>query len=154
MTDQLDVSAVTQVAANLAGHLTITNGLTFDESVTGLTIPSDWVTAIWTLKFSELQVDTAALIQLRVSNPADAEGDGLQRLNSAAVTTPITTADGTLTVTQASGRIDIYLTDELTALLARASGLGWDVKFIDADDDSVGWRGTADVVLTETRMLA
>jgi len=71
-----------------------------------------------------------------------------------AVASPMTLADGTLTVTQATGRIDIYLTDELTALLSRATGLGWDVKFIDADDDSTGRRGTADVVLTETMAVA
>jgi hypothetical protein len=153
ITDDLDVSAVTQVAASSAGHLTITAGLTFSEAVTGLTIPADWVTAIWTLKHSELQADTAAVIQLRVSNPADGD-DGLQRLNGATVAVPITAADGTLTVTQASGRIDIYLTDEMTALLSKATGLGWDVKFIDADDDSTGRRGTADVVFTETMAVA
>ena len=153
ITDTLDVSAVTQVAASSAGHLTITAGLTFDEAVTGLTIPADWAAAIWTLKYSAEQADTAARIQLRAENPA-ALTDGLQRLNGAAPESPITAADGTLTVTQASGRIDIYLTDELTALLERASGLGWDVKFIDADGDSSGRRGTADVVLTETRAVA
>jgi hypothetical protein len=153
ITDDLDVSAVTQVVASSAGHLTITAGLTFDEAVTGLTIPADWEVAIWTLKIHEHQADTAARLQLRVSNPADGD-DGLQRLNGAAVAVPITAADGTLTVTQASGRIDIYLTDELTALLDKASGLGWDVKFIDADGDSTGQRGTADVVLTETRAVA
>ncbi len=153
ITDDLDVSAVTQVAASSAGHLTITAGLTFSEAVTGLTIPADWVTAIWTLNHSELQADTAAVIQLRVSNPADGD-DGLQRLNGATVAVPITAADGTLTVTQASGRIDIYLTDEMTALLSKATGLGWDVKFIDADDDSTGRRGTADVVFTETMAVA
>jgi hypothetical protein len=152
ITDALDVTAVTQVAASSAGHLTITNGLTFSEAVTGLTIPADWEVAIWTLKNNEHQADTAARIQLRVSNPGDGD-DGLQRINGTAPETPITAADGTLTVTQASGRIDIYLTDELTALLERATGLGWDVKFIDADGDSVGQRGTADVVLTETRAL-
>ena len=152
ITEQLDVSAVTQVAASSAGHLTITSGLTFAEAVTGLTIPADWVAAIWTLKIHEHQADTAARLQLRVSNPADG-GDGIQRVNGAAVALPITTADGALTVTQASGRIDIYLTDELTALLDKASGLGWDVKFLDADGDSTGRRGTADVVLTETRAV-
>jgi hypothetical protein len=152
-TDALDVTAVTQVAASSAGHLTITAGLTFSEAVTGLTIPADWEVAIWTLKHNEHQADTAARIQLRTENPA-AVTDGLQRINGAAPETPITAADGTLTVTQASGRIDIWLSDELTALLSKATGLGWDVKFIDDADDSTGRRGTADVVLTETRAVA
>lgn len=149
----LRVARGAQVAASSAGHLTITKGITFDESVTGLTIPADWVTALWTLKRSAAEADTAALIQLRTTNPADGE-DGLQTLNGAAPVSPITAADGTLTVGQASGRIDIMLTDELTAELARATGLGWDCKFIDEDGDSSGRRGTADVVLTETAALA
>lgn len=153
ITDDLDVTAVTQVAASSAGHLTITAGLTFSEGVTGLTIPADWVAAVWTLKHSAGQADSAAVIQLRTENPAAVE-DGLQRLNGVAVALPITAADGALTVTQASGRIDIWLSDELTLLLAKATGLGWDVKFIDADGDSNGQRGTADVVLTETLTLA
>jgi len=41
----------------------------------------------------------------------------------------------------------------LTALLDKASGLGWDVKFLDADGDSTGRRGSADVVLTDTRAV-
>lgn len=149
ITDQLDVSAVTQVAASNAGHLTITAGLTFEESVTGLTIPADWVLAIWTLKGNVRDADTAALVQLRTSNPA-AGTDGLQRLNGAAPAAPITAEDGELTVNQA-GAITVYLTDELTELLTAAVDLGWDVKFIDASGDSGGQRGTADVVLTETR---
>ena len=153
ITDQLDVTAVTQVAASSAGHLTITAALTFNESVTGLTIPATWVTALWTLKADASKPDTAALVQLRETNPA-ALTDGLVRLNGAAVASPLTAASGALTVTQASGRIGIYLTDELTALLDDATGLGWDVKFINAAGDSSGSSGTADVVLTETKATA
>jgi hypothetical protein len=146
----LDVSAVTQVAASSAGHLTITAGLTFDESVSGLTISADWWAAIWTLKANVRDADTAALVQMRVTNPA-AVTDGLQRVNGAAPAAPIAAADGELTVNQAGGAITVWLSDELTALLAAAVDLGWDVKFIDLADDSSGQRGTADVVLTETR---
>lgn len=153
ITDALDVTAVTQVVASLAGHLTITVGLTFDEGVTGLTIPADWVTALWTLKNNARDADTAALVQLRATNPA-AGTDGLQRLNGAALVAPITAADGELAVTQATGRIDVWLSDEMTVMLGAATAIGWDVKFIDAAGDSIGQRGTADVVLTETKATA
>lgn len=153
ITDQLDVTAVTQVTASSAGHLTITAGLTFDEPVTGLVIPADWEAAYWTLKRNPVQPDTAALVRLLVTNPAG-ESDGLQRLKGAEPASPITEADGTLTVTQATGRIDIWLSDELTANLNAATSLGWDVKFIDSAGDSTGRRGTADVVLTETHATA
>lgn len=150
---ELDTTAVTQVSSSLAGHLTITRGLTFAEAVTGLTIPVDWEAAYWTLKRNPVQPDTAALVRLLVTNPAG-ESDGLQRLKGAEPASPITEADGTLTVTQATGRIDIWLSDELTANLNAATSLGWDVKFIDSAGDSTGRRGTADVVLTETHATA
>lgn len=153
VTDALDVTAVTQVAASNAGHLTITAGITFDEGVTGLTIPADWETALWTLKNNARDADSASLVQLRVTNPF-AGTDGLQRLNGAALVAPITADDGALTVTHASGRIDVWLSDEMTAMLGAATAIGWDVKFIDAAGDSSGHRGTADVVLTETKATA
>lgn len=149
ITDQIDVSAVTQVAASNAGHLTITATLTFDEAVTGLVIPANWETALWSLKRNAAEDDDQALIRLRATNPADANSDGLEWLNGAAAA-PSALEDGALTVTQASGQIDIFLADELTAELAEGGGLGWDVKFIDGDGNSSGQRGTADVGLTET----
>lgn len=152
VTDAIDVSSVTLNPTNDAGHLTITAALTFGTQITGLAVPSDWETALWTLKADASKADTAALVQLRVTNPA-ALTDGLQRLNGAAVASPLTAASGSLTVTQASGRIDIYLTDEATALLGAATGLGWDVKFIDAAGDSTGQRGTAEIALTETKTV-
>lgn len=41
-----------------------------------------------------------------------------------------------------------------TIRLGKATGIGWDVKFIDAAGDSSGADGTADVVLTETKATA
>ena len=156
-TDQLDMTAVTQVAASNAGHLLITAGLTFEEPVSGLVIPVNWTKAYWTLKTDEAQPDTASIIQLRVSNPASST-DGLQRLNGVALAGPITSEDGALIVDHEAGSITIYLTDELTVLLnkagsvrSKAGALGWDVKFMDASGKSVGRRGTAAIVLTETK---
>ena len=149
----IDTTAVTITPANNAGHLTVTAARTFEATISGLTIPATWVTALWTLKIDDSRPDTAALVQLRETNPA-AVTDGLQRLNGAAPIAPITAASGALTVTQASGQIGIYLTDELTARLSKATGIGWDVKFIDAAGDSSGADGTADVVLTETKATA
>ena len=137
ITSQIDVTAVTQVSQAISGHLAITAGLTFNATVTGLTIPADWDEAIWTLKRSTSDTDADAVLQLRSTN-------GI----------PATPGDDALTVTQASGSIAIYLTDETTAALTVASGLGWDVKFIDVDGDSTGHRGTAEIMTTETQALA
>ena len=42
----------------------------------------------------------------------------------------------------------------IAELQARATGIGWDVKFIDAAGDSDGADGAADVALTETKATA
>lgn len=149
VTDALDVSEVTQVATSNAGHLTITAGLTYSGEVSGLTIPADWVTAIWTMKNSVQDLDPDAVVQLRATNPA-AVTDGLQRLNAAAPVSPIVAASGTLEISQALGKITVVFSDEMTTLLPERAGYGWDVKFVDSTGRSSGRRGTADVVPTET----
>jgi hypothetical protein len=160
ITDELDVSAVTQVLSSMAGHLVITIGLTFDESVSGLVIPADWKTAYWTLKTNPDQPDSDAIVQLCVSNPALAT-DGLLRLNGNVPAAPVTKDDGALTVDQSSGRISVLLSDELTVRLKKAGGpktpanaIGWDAKFIAASGRSMGRRGTAAIVPTETQITS
>jgi len=149
----IDTTAVTIAPANNAGHLTITAARTFEATISGLTIPANWVTALWTLKIDDSRPDTAALVQLRETNPA-ALSDGLQRLNGAALPSGILATAGSLTVNQAGGSVVVWLSDEVTARLGKATGIGWDVKFIDAAGDSDGADGTADVALTETKATA
>ncbi len=146
----LNTAAVTQVATSAAGHLTITRALTFEATVSGVDIPGDWVTAIWTLKRAAAEADDAALLRLRTSNPSDDDVDGLQWLHGAALLEPRHAADGRMSVQATAGQIGLWLSDELTATLDEAGGLGWDVKFLDAAGNSRGCRGTADVQLTET----
>jgi len=149
----IDTTAVTITPANNAGHLTITAARTFEATISGLTIPANWVTALWTLKTDDSRPDVAALVQLRETNPS-ALSDGLQRLNGAALPSGVTAAAGSLTVNQAGGSVVVWLSDEVTARLGKATGIGWDVKFIDAAGDSDGADGTADVALTETKATA
>lgn len=149
----IDTTAVTITPANNAGHLTITAARTFEATISGLTIPADWVAALWTLKTDDSRPDAAALVQLRETNPA-ALSDGLQRLNGAALPSGVTAAAGSLTVNQAGGSVVVWLSDEVTARLGKATGIGWDVKFIDAAGDSDGADGAADVALTETKATA
>jgi hypothetical protein len=153
VTDDIVVTDVSYLAASNAGHLVITAALTFSETISGLTIPADWVSAYWTLKARVRDTDPLSLLQIVVSNPPDAE-DGIVYLNaSATLPDGISIGSGTLTVYQATGLVDIFLEDDLTALLSSKTILGWDVKFIDANGDSVGWRGTADIVPTETQTV-
>lgn len=170
ITDNIDVSGVTYVPANNAGTFTITLGITFDETVTGLVIPSDLEKAYWTLKNSSDDDEAEALVQLVVSNPAEVDTDGLIRLNAvlwheAVVDDPLTTevdeespepfdrSLGALIINQPAGSARVYLTDELTVQLATAKRIGWDVKFIDSNGDSTGKRGVANLVRTETQTV-
>ncbi len=165
-TNNIDVSAVTYVAASNAGHLTITSGLTFDESVENLIIPVDWETAYFTIKQSPSDFEEESIVQLIESNPGSLE-DGLLRLNAVlwheAVIDDILTEEidetspepfsqsiGSLFVNQGAGSVRIYLTDELTTLLSPYKRIGWDVKFIDSSGDSTGKRGVVDIIKTET----
>jgi hypothetical protein len=149
-TSHLDTTAVIrQTPGSSAGHLTITAFLTFDEAISDLDIPIDWTLAYWTLKSKVRDDDADSILQLVASNPA-AGTDGLQIVNGGA---PASASLGTLTVDQANGRVSIFLQDDLTALLAEGAILGWDVKFFNPDSETVGRRGTADVVLTETRTI-
>lgn len=153
ITDDIDVSAVTYVASSMAGHLTITAGLTFSETVSGLTIPDDWTQTIWTLKAKTRDAETASIVQMVVSNPTDLS-DGLIYLNASTIfPSGITQSSGSITVNQVGGSVTIFLEDDLTVLLGAGSGFGWDVKFIDSAGDSVGRRGTVDVALTETQTV-
>ena len=58
-----------------------------------------------------------------------------------------------LTVDQPNGAVAIYLQDNLTTQLSSRKRIGWDVKFIDADGDSLGTSGLANLVRTETQTV-
>ncbi len=153
VTDQLDVSAVTQVLANSAGYFTITAGLTFNETVSGLPIQDDWESAYWTLKNKAKDLDSEAIVQIMVSNPGGVS-DGLKVFGgSATLPDGIVAGSASLVVDQAAGTATIYLEDDLTVLADEVKGMGWDLKFIDSAGDSVGRRGKADIVLTETKAV-
>lgn len=169
ITNEIDVSEVTYVASNNAGTLTITIGRTFSTIVSGLVIPADWETAFWTLKQNVNDDDPEALIQVMVSNPGDESIDGLRCLNAVAWheaveddeetdedetdPEPFDRELGALTVDQPGGKVTIYLQDDLTTQLSVAKRIGWDVKFIDANSDSTGTRGLANLVRTETQTV-
>ena len=147
VTDAIDVSEVTLAPVNVLGHLTITAALTFETPITGLVVPSDWTSAVWTLKRSRRDLDTASIIKLVESNPG-AGTDGVTALNGAAPVSPLTTEAGALTIDAGAGTAGIRLTDDLTALLAVRPGLIWGLKFLRSNGDSKEYSGTADIDLS------
>jgi hypothetical protein len=152
ITDAIDSSAVTVTSSNNAGVLTFTRGVTFAATVSGLTISATWTKLYFTLKESDYDTDDMALLQLVETNPG-AGTDGLLYLNSLAIASPITVADGTLTVSQAAGIVAIAITDNAMAALSKASGLVWDIKTKDAAGATVqNATGTASIgrAITQT----
>jgi len=132
------------VAASVTGSaLSITKGATFTATLSGLTIPATWTKVYFTLKRDAGDADSAAIVQIVESNPADA-GDGLLYLNGA----PAAAAgDGALVVTQAAGTVAITLDDEAAALLTVRGGLLYDMKALSSD-------GTSTVLTAATAAIA
>jgi len=154
ITDAIDTSAVTVTASNDAGVLTLIQAVTFNATVSGLTISGTWTKLWWTLKWSEYDDDDAAIVQLVASNPAAPLTDGLLYLDGAAVASPLTFANGALTVSQAAGTVAIAITDNATALLSKASGLVWDIKTKDAAGATVqNTTGTASITRAVTQTI-
>lgn len=116
-------ATLTVVSAVDGDVLTIYQAVSFQATVSGLSIPAAWTKLWFTVKQDPAQADTDAIIQMIETNPA-ALTDGLLRLNGAAGTA----ANGTLTVNQAAGTVVIDLVDENTDDLALATGLHWSLK--------------------------
>ena len=93
-------------------QLAIKKATSFDVTVTGMTIPSNWSKVYWTVKSNTNDVDSAAVLQIVKTNGGGA-GDGLLYLNGAAATGHA--SEGSLTVDQAGGNVTIAITDDYTA---------------------------------------
>lgn len=147
-----DPTTVTVTSSNDAGELTLYRGVTFAATVSGLTISASWTKIAFTVKTDLDLADTASTIQIVESNPGVGT-DGLLYLNGAALASPITAADASLTVTQAAGTVAIALSDDATALLSRARSVHWDLKQWVSSATTLLTSGSADIELTPTRTV-
>lgn len=147
-----DPTTVTVTSSNDAGELTLYRGVTFAATVSGLTISASWTKIVFTVKTDLDLADTASTIQIVESNPGVGT-DGLLYLNGAALASPITAADASLTVTQAAGTVAIALSDDATALLSRARSVHWDLKQWVSSATTLLTSGSADIELTPTRTV-
>lgn len=151
----INTSQVTTASYLTGLAINFPRAITFDETVSGLTIPSDWDVIYLTVKGVSATAendDERAMIQILITNGGDA-GDGLQRLNGQDATAD--KAKGTLTVDQGEGTVQIAIQDDMLALLAAATGLQWDLKYIDTSSDSgLIVTGTASIINTVTMALS
>jgi len=132
-TRTLTMTAAEVVEAIDGDTLNITIGATYKATLTGLTIASNWSKIYLTVKTRSSDADSAAVVQVQES--VAGTGDGLLRLNGAAVSAG-STSGGALTVSQAGGTVAITLTDETTLQLVAGYGLAYDVKEVRADGES------------------
>lgn len=154
-TDAIDTATITVVSGISGATLTLIHAATFDVTVTGLTIPSDWTKVLATLKRADTDTDADALAQAQASNPA-AVADGLIRLNGAAPGAG-EAVWSVLTVDQAAGSVRWVLHQPATATLKPRAGR-WDLKVLTADSPVEGTplvvSSPANVVYTTTRSVS
>lgn len=146
----LDMSAVSLVTAYNAGVVTITSTTSLAGTITGLTIPADWLRMYWTVKRSLLDADADAIIQIVVTNGEDEE-DGLVVIAGEEAEDE---TEGSLVVNQPAGTVAFALTAGATALLPEAGDLVWDLKYHldDVDEEKKQCAvGTASITLAVTR---
>lgn len=149
-TRTLTSTAAATTAAVSGSTLTITGACTYNATLSGLTIPADWLDMWFTVMDDDSRADSASIIQIHKSNPADAANDGLVYLNGAAGTK----ADGSLTVDQAAGTVAIRIEATATDDLTRQSGAGYDVKVQStAAGVTLLTEGTCNIQMTETKTI-
>jgi hypothetical protein len=134
--------------------LTVTRGVTYDHTLTGLSVPATWVALYLTAKRDLVDDDADALVQLMVSNPADAAADGLIVLNGDDDSTLL--SEGSLTVDAVNGTVRVQLSDEAALLLPVTRKATYDLKWLLSDDSSQKpWASASFVVqATETQAVS
>ena len=137
-----------QVEDAVAGpDITVTKYVTYNQTLSGLTIPSTW-TKIWlTAKENSLLPDADAEFMVYESNPAGVNDGGQYYHRTAATVT--TRAYASLTINQSAGTIGILITDDGTALLA-AGGYKYDIKCLKSDGNIDQIAGEADFTVSSS----
>lgn len=162
LSDQIDVidaavwtytSRTLTSAAGSAGSttdgadLTLTNKVTFDATVTGLTIPATWSKMFVTAKQNEDEDDSEAILQILVTNPGDSDDDGIQYVNKAAASAT-QQGYGSLTVNQSAGTVAIAVADDM--VFTFFDTFTYDVKCLLSDGTSQKLAASANFVIQRT----
>jgi len=128
--------------------LSIVRAVSFDVTVTGMSIPANWTKIYFTVKNNTSVADSAAQIQIVVTEGGDA-GDGLLYADGAAAGDA---TQASLTVDQPGGDISISITDDQTADLT-AGSYSYDLKAI-TDESKSKVLASGQVTISATQTLA
>lgn len=145
-------AAVTQVTHYAAGVFTCTIAETLSEPVV-CTIAATWQKLYLTVKDDLSKADSAALLQMVVSNPAAATTDGVLYRDGAAATVAQRTM-GSLAVAAGRDSVTVTVSDDLSAGLAAFLGATWDLKeLLSTGGSKVVATGTWHFVYTPTKTI-
>lgn len=125
--------------------------VTYDETITGLTIPAGWQTIELTVKETPEDTDANALLNIVESNPGVGT-DGLiviQKQTTAAALLAVT--DASLTVNQPAGTVTVHITRAATTKLDDYTAVGFDLICYDGTDHDMLTYGKTNIYKTETR---
>lgn len=151
-TRSLTGTAAAQTSPVVGSTLNITRAATYSATLTGLTVPSSWTSARWTVKRSSQKASTdgsTALIQILVSATPTAATDGLVVLNGS--TSGLTLTDASLLISGTTATITIA--DHVTAQLAK-DNYEYDIKFYHGDSEStVVTEAVCNIVATPTQTV-
>lgn len=153
-TSRTITQSLSQLLAVLSGAnvITVYRGTFWSIPLTGLGNITTRTKLYFTMKADPLDPDTAAIVQIVVSNPG-VGGDGLLRFNGAAGTL----ADGAIVVNDATlGNITITVKVNSTQSAPQLYNLYWDLKeIIDANSGPLELkRGTGNILQGETAAVS
>lgn len=149
----LTMTAAAVTAAVAGKSLTLINKVGFEATITGVVIPANWEKVYVTVKANKDLADTAAVIQLVVSNGGDA-ADGLIRFLGNAPTVA-QQGYGILVVDRPNNQISITLKDDLIFPAARRGRYTYDIKCLRTGEESMllAGSGNFDILGTETEAI-
>lgn len=151
-TRALTGTAAAQTNPVVGSTLNITRSATYAATLTGVTVPSGWTSARWTVKRGRDKASadpSTALIQILVSATPNAATDGLVVLNGS--TDGLTLTDASLAISGTTATITIA--DHITAQLIKGN-YEYDIKFYHGSSAStVVTEAQCNVVVTPTQTI-
>lgn len=144
-----EMQSIADAAAGI--DVSIMRHVDYAKTFGSLTISASWTKMYLTIKRTKDEADSAAQLQIMVTNPADSGADGLTYVNGAAGGANRT--KGSLTVNQGAGTVAVALNDELTAVLNAPAIGNWhyDIKQVTASGTSLLSRGLVAITDAVTR---
>lgn len=155
--DIQDVGAKVQAQLTAAGYeagdMNFVLFCTYDETITGLTIPSNWSKLYYSVKDNDGDTENEAVLRIVVTN-GGAAGDGLLRIGGQSPTDAgLTAASASLTASQANGTLGVYVADEALSILTASTSRKYDVVVIE-DDGTKFQLAEDDATFSSTRTRA